>query len=321
MPILVLRRSTLLVILLALCFLLAACVGAPDTSLPTPWPLPTTTPDFPLTITDASGETLTLDAAPRRIVTASLAAEEVLANLIEAERLVALSHTALDESVSNLAGRAELEDVARLPARPTADDIAAYQPDLVIVGGDTAPGVIDDLRGRGIAVYVYEAPSTLEEVNRSVAALGALVGEPERAAGLIDGTAARIARIQRQVGEVHPQPPRVLYYRGDGYVAGSGTVPDQIIRLAGGANAAAEFDGWAEVNDAEAAALNPVLIITPPGDIDNAVEANPAFADVAALQKGPVMPISNPEMLAQSPYMVRGVEAVAKILYSGRVSD
>ena len=123
------------------------------------------------------------------------------------------------------------------------------------------------------------------------------------------------------MGEVNPQPPRVLYYVGDGRVAGSGTVPDQIIQLAGGANAAAELDGWVMVTDADVVALNPVLIITPPGDIDNAVEANPDFANLAAVKNGPVMPISNPEMLAQSQYIVRGVAAVAKILYPDRVSN
>jgi iron complex transport system substrate-binding protein len=321
LPLPALKRLTLLTVALALSALFAACTDAPSSGLPTPWPTATPASAYPLTVTDDSGTTLTVLSAPRRVVSASLAADEVLADLVTPDRLAAISYDALDESVSNLAGRTDLADVERLPAQPTAADIAAYRPDLVIIDAGMPSAVIDDLRGRGITVYVYDAPSTLALLNERITALGALVGEPERAAGLVDGVTARIAEIQRQFGNVSPQPPRVLYYEGDGRVAGRGTVPDQIIQLAGGTNVAAELDGWATVTDADVVALNPVLIITPPGDIDNAVEANPAFADVAAVKKGPVMPISNPEMLAQSQYMVRGVEAVAKILYPDRVSD
>jgi len=312
---------TLLFTLMALCALLAACAETPSASgLPTPWPRATAVPTYPLTITDASGEILTLASAPQRIVSASLAADEVLVDLVEANRLAALSHGALDESVSNLASWADLQDVDLLSAQPSAADIAAYQPDLVIVDSGMPSAVVDDLRGQGIAIYVYEAPSTLAQLNQGIESLGALVGEPERAAGLIDGTAARITEIQRQVGEVGEEPPTVLYYAGEGRIAGRDTVPDQIIQLAGGVNAAS-LEGWGTITDAELAALNPAYIITPPGDIDNALEDNPQYAGIQAVQDNLVLPISNPEMLAQSQYMVRGVAAVAKVLYPDRVND
>jgi iron complex transport system substrate-binding protein len=253
-------------------------------------------------------------------VSASLPADEVLLSLVDADRLAAISHRADDETVSNLVGLSELDGIERLPAEPAAADIAAFDPDLVIVPDGTESSVVDDLRGQGVTVYVYTAPLTLAELDAAIETLGRLVGEPARAAGLIDGVAARIAEIQRQVGEVPEELPAVVYYAGEGRVAGRNTVPDQIIQLAGGVNVA-PLDGWGVIDDAELVALNPAYIITPPGDIDNELEDDPRYVDIQAVQDNLVLPISDPEMLAQSQYMVRGVAAVAKFLYPDRVSD
>lgn len=315
-------RPRALSIFLVLFVSLAACAGPKQVGLdglPTPEPAATPTLLYPISVVDASGQTLTLDAAPQHIVSASLAADEVLASLVEPDRLAAISHRATDEAVSNLVELTGLDQIERLPARPTAADITGFRPDLVIVPAEMDPGVADELREQGRVVYVYAPPVTLAELNVAIDTLGRLVGEPERAAGLADGVAARIAEIQRQIGEIE-EPPAVLYYAGGGRIAGRGTVPDQIIQLAGGINVA-DVNGWGQITDVELAALNPAFIITPPGQIDNELEDGSQYADIQAVRNNLVLPISDPEMLAQSQYMVRGVAAVAKFLYTDRVSD
>jgi iron complex transport system substrate-binding protein len=115
---------------------------------------------------------------------------------------------------------------------------------------------------------------------------------------------------------------RVLYYSAVGYTAGSGTLVDEKIRLAGGRNVAAEAGliGVKNVGLDVLVGMDPDVIVVPRwtadadgpvGDIMN----DPAWRDVAAVRTGHVFAMTAAALTSESPDGVRGVEELARRLH------
>ena len=63
---------------------------------------------FPLTVTDANGDAMTLENPPQRIVSLTLGSDEILLSLVDKSRIVSLTRYADDEGISNIAAEAKV---------------------------------------------------------------------------------------------------------------------------------------------------------------------------------------------------------------------
>jgi iron complex transport system substrate-binding protein len=206
------RTSRALLALVAGFSLFAAACGsdddaasAPADSAPVEAGSDTTTPAVAPT-TEAAPDSSEMDAAPERIVSLSPTHTEMLFAIGAGDRLVAV------DEFSNFPAEA-LELPNELSGfEPNVEAIAAYEPDLVVIGGDFT-GLGEQLDAIGIAWWDGPAAMTLDDTYAQIEQLGAATGQMADAAELVAQMQTDIDAIVAET--VVPEEPLTLYHELD----------------------------------------------------------------------------------------------------------
>lgn len=219
------------------------------------------------------------DAAPQRIVSFYLCADQLLLHLVEPGRLRSLSNLIDAPVVSTMPGAAK--NVAR--NRGGAEEILAMEPDLAVAGAYTAHATKRLLRRVGIRVLELPLARDFDGVRRNIRRLAAAVAAPARGERLIALLDARLAAIPTATGPAVAggRPTAVIYHSG-GYVQGRGTLGHAVLRRAGFRNLAAAGAGVAQLPLERLLRDPPDAIVLgniPSGATSHAAEslAHPAF--------------------------------------------
>jgi iron complex transport system substrate-binding protein len=186
-------------------------------------------PGFPLTILDASGETLVLNSPPRRIVCLVPSGSETLLRLGASELLV--GRTDFDT----------LSALAHLPSvggglNPNLEALIALEPDLVIrFSGESDPSTPGALGQMGI-LHMAIRPSSVADVRKIIRDLGEITARKDAAASLLDAMEATLEEVRARVQD-RPKV-RVGYILGGTppWVAGPGSYIEELLEIAGGEN-------------------------------------------------------------------------------------
>ncbi|HEY0359325.1 MAG TPA: ABC transporter substrate-binding protein [Mycobacteriales bacterium] len=137
---------------------------------------------FPVTV-EASGASVTIDSAPRRIVSLSPTATEGLFAVGAGKQVVAVD----DQSTYP----AEAPRTKLSGFQPNAEAVAGYSPDLVVLSNDSN-GLVAALRKLGVTVLMLPAATTLDEGYRQLQVIGDATGHHDRAAEVVSTTKKRI---------------------------------------------------------------------------------------------------------------------------------
>jgi iron complex transport system substrate-binding protein len=201
---------------------------------------------------------------------------------------------------------------------PNIEQIIALKPQLILVStASQLEGFTKQLDERSIAVYVTD-PHDLEGVFRSISALGALLGQSQRADKLVQDLRSRAARVEETVKTV--KPVRVFYQvsREPLYTAGKDSFITDLIRRAGGVSVTADVEGaWPRYSEESALAARPEAIIMPTGtgmDEGNREVAEALKKSPAALEKR-VYGINGDYLSRPGPRLVEGLEELAHALH------
>jgi iron complex transport system substrate-binding protein len=265
------------------------------------------------------GHTAVLPFPPQRIVSLTLAADEILLALVppeRSERIVALTYLADDPRFSNVLAEAKSVGVK---VRPNAERVIALQPDLVLFATYVSATAKSLLRETGIPFFELPSYTALAGVQQNILALGRAIGENERAHALATAMAEQIRTIQQQTA--HRPRPRIVYYAGGNFVAGRGTSMDDIITHAGGQNIAAEagIESFTKISQETLVTLNPAHIFVGGEESDeglrNLLLADPTLQDIEAIRTGQVHILPPAYVHTLSHHMVKCVAAIARILH------
>lgn len=236
----------------ALSILLVACTPH------TPQPAAIETP-VSIVVTDALGRTVSLPAAPQRIVITGKAlvmiVDAVYAFPEAAQRIVGMGNAG--QGVSNFISLIEPDyaQKANLDSNAGAEQIAALHPDLVILKSYLAETTGKPIEALGIPV-IYVDFETPEQYTRDLAILGKVFQNDARAAEVADYYQSRVEQIQEIVRKVESKPRvLMLYYNDkDGNVAFNvpplSWMQTQIVQMAGGESVWADANpakGWTQV--------------------------------------------------------------------------
>lgn len=177
---------------------------------------------------------------PQRIVSLNLCVDQILIDLVEPDRIAALSFLSTDRSMSAVAARAQ--DFARV--RGTTESILALQPDLVIAGAFSTPATRQLLKRLGTRVVEVAQPATIGGVRTLVRQLAKLVGSPERGQAVVAAFDARIAEAKALAApnktDAH-RSPTALAIQVNNIVSPPGALLHDAMRLAGLRNLAEEM--------------------------------------------------------------------------------
>ena len=220
--------------------------------------------------TDFRGRLIELDKPAERIVCLLESALSGLYMLGADSRLVGISTNVYQGSVFPY--YAAMDERIRDRTLPTPgnwdfvniESMVALQPDLVIVWSGQEESIAA-LEEKGIPVFGVFI-DRFEDIHREIAALGELTGTGERAAELLELARKELEAVRLKVspGVEARAPPRVYFMWAQGplVTAGRNSTVQELIDLAGGANAAGDSDlEHLVVNLENVLVWNPELIV------------------------------------------------------------
>ncbi|PZQ52417.1 MAG: ABC transporter substrate-binding protein [Rhodovulum sulfidophilum] len=168
-------------------------------------------------------------AAPARVVSMNLCADQLAMLLAAPGQLVSVSYLARDPHSSAMAAEAAAYPVNH----GLAEEIFLLDPDLVLAGDFTHQPAVAMLRRLGVPVLVLAPASSLAEARAQILALGAALGREDRAAELIAEIDAGLAAAAAPPDDA---PPRAAILGASGYASGPASLPGDVLAAAGFAN-------------------------------------------------------------------------------------
>ena len=277
---------------------------------------------YPLTVVDATGTEVTLEAAPQRIVSTSPSETEILFALGLGDRIVAVS------DYDNYP--AEALDKPKIGGTwdPNEEAILAMQPDLVIGGISMKPEIAERLRSLGVVLYKAN-PGTLEEAVDTILQIGVLTGTQEKAEELAAAMREDLRRVTEAAATV-PEEEKVKVYLefAPGWTVGKGEYLDEMIRLAGGINIAGDTEGWTMINEEHVIAQNPDVILYAADLIDmetgkpfdELIRSRPGWDSITAILENRLYGLSEDIISRTGPRITDALLQVAEALYPGMIA-
>ncbi|WP_413700433.1 ABC transporter substrate-binding protein [Psychromonas sp. KJ10-10] len=277
--------------------------------------------DFPKTLTDVTGITYQLKQPPQRILSATLATDHILSDLIDPKRLVAVSSYVDYPSLSNIVG---FYDKGISRTQGEIESMLALQPDLVFVASYSNPETVRYLLRSGIAIVRLSEFRSFNDIFNNINLVAEITNNQPQAKNVINRIQNQITHIQTQVKNL--PKPRVLYYDMNGYSVGGNSLMDEAITLSGGINIAQGVlaEGEQKISEEVAISLQPDVIVmnqwvfNQNQDADSPAKilaSKAAWKNVPAIRNNRVYAVPGTWLRSVSQHRIKGVEAIAKLLH------
>ncbi len=277
------------------------------------------------TVVDAQGYKLEMEHSPHRIISLSISTDEILLDLVEPERIAALTYLADDLGISNVTEKAKLVKGRVKDTNPEA--LLALKPDLLLIPDFIKSETIQSLRDMQLPVYVYKTPHNIVSIKENIKALGEVVGENEKANKILQKMEADLQVVRNKLGNIPAdKQKRIIFMRDNGAYYSPEQSFNDICYYAKVKNALTElnYSKPTEVAQEKIIELNPDAIILAEWNYDGKHEAreqkenileNDAFASVNAVQNKAVYIIPAKHLLSLSPSIVKAVAEIAHDVY------
>ena len=226
-----------------------------------------------MNVTDNFGRVITLTHAPQRIVSLSPANTEILFALGAGDKLVGGTdyddYPAEAKNVTHVSGFSGV----------SYEKIGNVSPDVIFAEDITSEDAVNKLQSMGYPVIVLKN-SNMTSIENNIKLMGQVTGTEDNATALVKSIDDRMGSISAKTANLTAaQKPSVLllagYVPGESiYVYGSGTYGDDLIKLAGGTNAAANITDFKVMSSEAIASADPDYIIVP---VDGLMTTNDSF--------------------------------------------
>lgn len=253
--------------------------------------------------------------SPRRLVCLTEETVETLYLMGEQDRIVGVSGFVVRPPEARKKPKVSTFTDAKV------DDIVALRPDLVFTFSDIQAEITANLMRAGLEVHAFNH-RTVAGVFSMIATLGALIGEPAKAAALSRQLEARIDAVRVQTTSLKRRP-RVYFEEWDEpMISAIGWVSD-LIEIAGGENVFADRAyGQAArerfVASEEVIAAAPDVIIGSwcgKGFKKDKVAARAGWDQIPAVKNGRLYEIKSSIILQPGPAaLTDGLEALSKLI-------
>ena len=265
---------------------------------------------FPVTLTPAEGEPVTIDKRPERIVSLSASNTETLFALGAGKQVVAV------DAQSNYPADAPKTDLSGLT--PNVEAIVGHDPDLIVISDD-ADNLVASMKQLDRAVLTVPAAATLDDMYAGMELLGKATGHADEAADLVERTRSGLDKVVADT----PKPAKALSYYHELdttlYSATSKTFIGGIYDLFGLTNIADPADqdsgGYPQLSNEHILQANPDLIFLADvkccGQNAGTVGARPGWDTLNAVKNGNVVELDDDLASRWGPRVVDLATAVA----------
>ncbi len=306
-----------------LALLAAACGSSSSSSTPTAAKAaasPTPAAAFPISVQRSDGKTLTLSAAPKRVVSLSPGATEIIYAIGADGELAAVDKDA------NYPDTANAFPTKVDAYQPNIESIRALNPDLVIVASDSNGLVakLDQLNVPVLYVDIDTSIKTVDDVLTQIGVIGKVTGMSDKADALVASLRARIDKVTSALQSLPAGSPLSVYHELDStfYSASEGTFIGDVYRLLKMKNIAGSgTTAYPQLTQEAIIAANPQVIVLADeayGTSIDSVKARPGWSAIDAVKNNKIFSI-NPDIVSRpSPRIVDALEQLAKDVYPDR---
>ncbi|WP_145410130.1 ABC transporter substrate-binding protein [Paenibacillus xylanexedens] len=271
---------------------------------------------YPLTVTDATGETFTFEKAPAKIVSVSPAETESLFALGLDEQIVGVSD--FDDYPEAATTKPKMGGVSK----PNEESIIAADADIVFTGISMNEEAVKKFRDLGIVIFKTD-PKSVDDVANNIETFGQITDTQEKAQELIAKMKQDVTDVTEAVKAVKPEEKKNVYVEfSPGWTVGKGEFMDELITLAGGNNVASDLQGWNEINEENIIAANPDVILYANDVIDEnsktldqIIKARSGWDQITAVKDDAVIGLDANLLSRPGPRVTEGLKAVAKAIY------
>jgi len=301
-------------LLLVAALVVGACGGEATNSLSPVSPTPIVEAEYPRTVIDDAGASVTIAAKPQRIVALTPASLEALAQF------------GLGQSVVGVAACSCLP--IAFTATPQVADytgtnveaIISLNPDLVFVGGSgfTPDDAITQLKAANLTVVTLD-PKSISGVYTTLQLIGDAAGASVTAAEVIATAKSDIAVLTALVQD---QPMVSVFYEIDATGAIYGLAPDdyaaELVALARGTLVSSGVNGVYEISLEALVTAAPAVILLGDaayGVTAEAVAARPGWGTIPAVVNGAIRPIDGDLVSIPGPRIAEAFRAILAQLH------
>lgn len=312
------RRLPLLLLLPGL--LLCGCHPRPPAAPAPAPPAPRPAAAFPLTASDDLGVSLTLEQAPRRIVSLAPSITEVLFSLGLGDRIVGVT------TYCKYPPEARKKQKVGGYVDASEEKVVALAPDLVFATRGNPRAFLDSLRGAGLKVFALQQNS-FAEIVASIATVGRLCGVAaagDKLAGELRGTQEGI--LARTAALPADRRPRTLMIVSLDplFVAGPGSYQDDMLTACGARNVANIKQSFGSLSLEAVVAAAPEAIIM--SDDENGTKmtreqqlrrlgSSPAWRGTPAYRANRVYVLPSAHLSMPGPRLVPGLRELARAVH------
>lgn len=290
----------------------AVPVGAAPTTTGTSTPVDATTNQsqcsFPYTATDGTGEEVTVNERPERIVALQASTAQILWEIGAKDRVVGMP---VRNYTAYLNGSEEKTNILSNDSSVILERVVELNPDIVIAPDAIDNETVDQLRNAGLTVYKSGLDTSIEGIYEKTDRYGNLVGNCEEANTVIDEMRSTVEDIRTAVEG--RENPRVLYYFYN-YTAGGNTFIGEVIEAAGGNNIAANagIETYEVVNQEVIAERDPQWILHPS---DAPLPTGEPYTNTTAYERNQTLTLNVNYMNQPGPRIVIPLQKIAHALH------
>jgi iron complex transport system substrate-binding protein len=266
---------------------------------------------FPMSIIDSYNRQVKIDKEPQKVISIAPNITEIIFALERSNKLVGRSeYCDFPDEAKNITSIGSLKE-------PSIEKIAELKPELVIASTHFKKETVQKLEELGITVVVFYGAESFEGVYDTIGKVGKVLNAEEKAEKLVSEMKSK---VQNVLDKVKDKPRPNVYYvvsfgkTGD-YTAGNDTFIGQMIRMAGGKNAADDAKGWAYSLEKLTEKNPEILICSKYYNSKQGIENANGYKDLEAVRKGKLYEIDNNLLDRQGPRLADGLTELAGIIH------
>lgn len=280
-------------------------------------PVPEEAKGAVLEIRDSFGRTVQVNQIPQRIVSLAPSVTETLFALGLGDRVVGVTDQC------DYPQEAKVKEKTGGFAKPSVEKILALEPDLVI-GSGMHHEIAIELGKIGVPAAFFE-PKTVADTLNCILLTGRITGSLDRAERLVDEMTGEIELVRSKVSGIPDSDKPKVYYEvwyEPLMTAGPGTVIDDLIKLAGGVNVAADaVKAYPEYSVEALVSRNPDVMIHSYGHGSSqapdpeAIRQRPGWQTVAFVRTNQIQQIDANLLTRPGPRITEALLKMAKAIH------
>ncbi|EAD9801444.1 ABC transporter substrate-binding protein [Listeria monocytogenes] len=260
-------------------------------------------------VKDATGNTITLEEAPTKIVSLMPSNTEILFALDLGDKVKGV--TAYDDYPK------EAQKVEKVTSTSVdTEKIIAIKPDLVL-GHESMLATEKDayqlLKDAGINVFVVPDATDLKAAEKSIITVGKLTGKEKEAKEVTDSMEEQKVAIEKKAKELKISPKVWIEISPDLYTAGKGTFMNEMLELAGGTNVVTE-SGFIPYNEEKVVELQPDIILSVYPDAKATIQKRAAWKDIPAVKNDKIYEMDANKLSRPGPRLLEGAADIQAVL-------